>query len=57
MDAQPDHVQIEDFVLEAVVGGDDVDVNVHVFPDQDLVVEFGSRSTVEAGEAVDIDFL
>ena len=57
MDAQPDHVQIEDFVLEAVVGGDDVDVNVHVFPDQDLVVEFGSRSAVEAGEAVDIDFL
>ena len=57
MDAQPDHVQVEGFVLEAVVGGDDMDVNVHVFPDQNLVVEFGSGSAVEAGEAVNIDFL
>ena len=43
--------------MEAVVGGDDVDVNVHVFPDQYLVVEFSSGSAVEAGDAVDIDFL
>ena len=57
VNAQPHHFQVEGFVLEAVVGGDDVDVNVHVFPDQYLVVEFSSGSAVEAGEAVDIDFL
>ena len=55
MDAQTDHFQIKGFIFKSSVGGDDMDVNTHVEPDQNLVVEFGSRAPVETGEPVDID--
>ncbi len=55
MDAQTDHFQIKGFIFKSAVGGDDMHVNTHVEPDQNLVVEFGSRAPVETGGAVDID--
>lgn len=55
MDAQTDHFQIKGFMFKSAVSRNEVDVNAHVEPDQDLVVEFGSRSPLKAGEPVDID--
>lgn len=48
-----DHLRVERLTAVTMVGGDEVDAQAHRPPEDDLMVEFGVRPGVEAGEAVD----
>ena len=48
-----DHLFVEWFVAIARVGGDEVDIDTELSPKDDLVVQFGRGTAVQAGEAVD----
>lgn len=56
-DAASDDVEVEGFSLDAGRIRDDVDFPAEGLPQNDLVVEFRSRSAVNAGKSVDENFL
>lgn len=52
MDAQGNHFVVKRLPV-VIPGRDEMDFHAHLAPDNDLVVKFRSRSSVEAREPVD----
>ena len=55
-DSPGEHFPVHGVVGRDAAGGDEMDFHSHVEPEDDLMVEFRSGSTVESGESVDVEF-